>query len=151
MTIAAASVATGDIRHVIFVPISLRSHLRLLLQLINSLLAVAPPRVVATILVTSTIDRTLQVEFARLAPESSLHEVRQSGRLRVEVIEDHLSKDSKVVDEKIAFKRLARPSLEKLLCVHQVNGKANGDSDADIKPFPRPRMIIGDVGDPLIS
>ena len=120
------------LKHLVFVPISLRSHLRLLLQLIDRVVERCPTDVVVSLLVTSTIERVLNEELLRPKCYVNIGQAQRAHRLRVKVIEDGLPENSKVVDEKLAFKRLAGPVIKTLV-------------KAESADWPSPQGFIGDV------
>ena len=124
-----------DVRHVVLVPLSLRSHLRLLLQLLESLLLVGPSNQVVTLLVTTTLNKTLTKELGILRSDRAISIARTAGRLATLEVEDGLPLDSSVFDEKVAFKNRCRPLLESLIL-------GNGSSD---NGWPRPQAFVGDV------
>lgn len=116
--------------HVVLVPTSLRSHLRLILSLASLLLQQSPTTVV-TLLITSTVERLVQDELGRLPTTSAILNLQRDQRWRQEIIEEDLPVTASAGEEKKAFRLNVRQVLDKMLEVSAVWG--------------RPRLFISDV------
>jgi hypothetical protein len=118
------------IRHVLFAPFLLRSHLRIMLQLIINLHSLFP-QLVSTILTTRYTMRVLDEELD-LLPSSSRFD--KNGKIRLKILEDGLQPGVLAIEEKIAFKNM---------CVEGVREIISASRDPD--GWPIPSAMVADV------
>ncbi|KAK4684606.1 hypothetical protein P7C73_g5563, partial [Tremellales sp. Uapishka_1] len=97
--------------HVVFVPLALRSHFRIMLQLSLNLLSLHPT-LLATLLVTRYMVHMMDEEVAL---QSDTLSGALASRFDIHVIEDDLPAGSTVFAEKLAFKARCEKSISVLL------------------------------------